>query len=144
MKVIRHILTTALLAGLISTSAYAAKNYYKWVDAEGVTHYSARKPLDVDSQIISVSTGLPRDDNGQPVQIDDEPNAGNPQAQATAAVEEDLKDPERCEAAQSNLKIINENARIRERLEDGTLRYLSQEEINDRKARAQKAIDESC
>ena len=142
----RRILTTVIIAGLISVPAYAAKNYYKWTDANGVTHYSARKPTDANAEVISVSTGLPRDDNGQPVQVEDEGQgtAAEGQTQTAQAAAVDNKDPERCEAAKNNLKIINENARIRERAEDGSTRYLTPEEIEERKQRAEKIIEESC
>ncbi len=142
-----RLLTVALLAGLISSSVWAAKNYYKWVDEDGVTHYTTRKPLNVEAEVISVSTGLPRDDSGQEVKVDDEPastGTSSTQTKTAAAAPVDDKDPERCEAAQKNLKIINENARIRERQEDGTTRFLTPEEIDQRKKQAEKAIEESC
>lgn len=144
----RRFLATTLLvatitAGIMSLPAFAAKNYYKWTDKEGVTHYTARKPHNTEVEAISVSTGLPRDSSGQPIQVEDEAPASAAETQAAADPEAN-KDPERCEAATKNLKIINENARIRERTEDGSTRFLTQEEIKQRKEQAQQAIDESC
>ena len=140
-----RLLTMAIIASLICSTAMAAKDYYKWVDENGVTHYSARKPVNVETETISVSTGLPRDENGNPVQVEDNATANNAGAsQTAAATPEDNKDPERCEAAQRNLRIISENARIRERQEDGTTRFLTQEEIEQRKNLAERAINESC
>jgi len=147
MKFLPRVIILTALASVVSVSAYAAKNYYKWVDENGVTHYTARKPHDVNAEVISVTTGLPRDDSGQPVQIEDEPAAGaagGEQTETAASAPADNKDPERCAAAQNNLQIISENNRIRERQEDGSTRFLTPEEIQQRKDLAQRAIDESC
>jgi hypothetical protein len=139
----RRILLLALITGLISSSAFAAKNYYRWVDENGVTHYTARKPYNVDSEAISVTSGLPRDESGQQIQLEDEEPSAENESQATAA-SADNKDPERCEVAKSNLKILNESARVREKDPDGNFRYLSEEEKNERKKIAEQAIAESC
>ncbi len=148
MTKIRPVLLATLMVGLslslLSISASAAKSYYKWVDENGVTHYSARKPHDKESEVISVSTGLPRDSSGQPIQIDGGPENGNQQAAAEDEDPEANKDPERCEAAKKNLEIINQNARIREKTEDGSFRILTPDEKNERKATAQQIIDEAC
>ena len=143
MTRIRLLLVTVITAGLISVPAIAAKSYYKWIDEDGVTHYTARKPHDQESEAISVLTGLPRGDNGQPIQLDD---ASTPPGAEQSAAEdpEANKDPERCDAAQKNLKILQENARIREKGLDGNFRYLSEEEKGQRKEMAEQAIAESC
>ena len=137
------ILLIGLSLGFVTSPVMAAKSYYKWVDENGVTHYTARKPYDKDAEAISVSTGQPRDADGQPIRLEDE--ATGPGGQQSAASDPDAnKDPERCKIAQSNLKVINENARIREKTDDGSFRFLSEEEKATRKKAAEQAISESC
>jgi hypothetical protein len=48
-----------------------------------------------------------------------------------------------CETARSNLDIIERNSRIRVE-EDGEQRFLSQEEINEKKQEFQTMVDENC
>ena len=53
MKVIK-ILAGIFAIGLISTNASAEDWVYKWVDAEGVTHYESRPPEWAGAEITSV------------------------------------------------------------------------------------------
>lgn len=139
-------LAICLGLGMLSSPTMAAKSYYKWVDENGVTHYSARKPHDKESEAISVTTGLSRDDSDQPSPAENSAQADAASTSEDPAAEdpEANKDPERCEIAKSNLKILNESARIREATEDGSFRYLSDDEKGQRKETAQQAITESC
>ena len=134
-----------LLASIAASYAFAAKTYYKWVDDEGVTHYSERKPQGTNAQEVNVFTGRsePTTNNvtGKPLE--------NDQA-ATESTDEEvdpeaLKDPERCKIAQKNLETMQNNNRIR--MKDpasGEYRFLSEQEKQQQMADAQKAIEESC
>ena len=151
MSFVRPFLALVLALGFLSGPVYAAKSYYKWVDEDGVTHYTERKPNGQNSEAISVSTGLPRDDNGQPIQLEDQTGDQGAEGTQTAAAGSDAaedpnanKDPERCEVAKKNLKIITENNRIREKDEKGNFRFLNPDEIDERKKAAEQAIKESC
>lgn len=41
------------------STAVSAEKYYKWVDKNGVTHYSETKPADIPTTLIKVKTGNP-------------------------------------------------------------------------------------
>ncbi|MGQ9425497.1 DUF4124 domain-containing protein [Gilvimarinus sp. F26214L] len=139
------LLTVFLATALISLPTLAAKNYYKWTDEDGVTHYSARKPHDQSADVVSVATGrpAPASDSQAPSPDkarNDEP-AGNNRAQSESG---NLKDPERCEAARNNLEVLRNNAKVRMKDENGEIHYLSEEEKAEKSREFQQAVDESC
>lgn len=145
-----NIMRTAMLlmliigTGLTSGVAIAAKDYYKWTDEEGVTHYSARKPHNRVSESISIRTG---ERTATPASS----RSGNAeQARETAsentqtAENQGLVDPERCEAARDNLKVLRDNAKVRMQDENGEIHYLSEAEKAEKTQEFQQAVDESC
>ena len=142
-------LALLLATSLLSLPALAAKTFYKWVDDEGVTHYSERKPMGTDAEAVSVSIG--RSDPVTNAQTNVQGAQGNADGQTAAGSNteevdpEALKDPERCNIARKNLETMQNNNRIR--MKDpatGEYRFLSQQEKEQQMAESQKAIDESC
>lgn len=136
----------ALISVIGVPSSMAAKNYYKWTDEDGVTHYSAQKPHNKDSEKISVSTGLPTATSTDGNKIEATTTESKP-ARAIPKKSDDLasaKDPERCTAATERLKTLTDYERVRVIGDDGEARILSKEEKAEKTAEAQKAIDEDC
>ncbi|MGH1471392.1 MAG: DUF4124 domain-containing protein [Cellvibrionaceae bacterium] len=135
---------------LISTSAMAAKNYYKWTDAEGVTHYSAQRPNNTDSEAVSIKGGRTVTENSTDTKASQTENKPKP---AGSVKEEDLapgetvevfeKDLERCKAAKDNLKLLQTSPRIRTN-NDGEVKFMSDDERATRINESQQAIEESC
>jgi cytosine/adenosine deaminase-related metal-dependent hydrolase len=136
------ILSAVLFTGI--PVAQAAKDYYKWTDENGVTHYSARKPHDQTAEVISIRTGQrvvnPSSTNAE------QGTAAKPApgVAGNGASTENLKDPERCENARTNLETLRNNARVRMQNEDGEIYYLSEEEKAEKTAQFEKAVAESC
>ena len=57
-------LTIACLVALSSISITAlGDKYYKWVDQDGVTHYSETRPVNTATTLIRVKTGTPAAEN---------------------------------------------------------------------------------
>lgn len=144
-----NIMRTAMLlifilaAGLTSVTALAAKDYYKWTDEEGVTHYSARKPYDRESESISIKTGEPSAVPANSARNTEQARGTTSESNETAE-EQRLADPERCEAARSNLEVLRNNAKVRMKDENGEIHYLNEEEKAERMQEFQQAVDESC
>lgn len=128
-------LVTALLA---ANTGVAAEKYYKWVDAQGITHYSSRPPHNQDATTVR-TTNLKPD---TPPASDPAP-ASDPLAAAPAATVPE-KSPERCTIGRNNLRTINENPRVRTKTDDGSFRYLEPAEIEAQRQRAEKEIAENC
>ncbi|GAB3111790.1 DUF4124 domain-containing protein [Aestuariicella hydrocarbonica] len=117
-----------------------SKDFYKWEDAAGVTHYSAQPPKDRPS--IKVRATNIRDTASAP-QSSNAPADKKAAAANTAAPAAYQKDPERCAAAQKNLKTMQEHARIRIK-EGDEYRYLTPEEISEHLSNAQAVVAEDC
>ena len=125
----------------------SANQLYKWVDDEGVTHFSHQPPPDDPALAPSELKAIPLTEG--PANIDDppapdesdtstppgltpeqpDPETAPGPAKADSKVEYPDKDPEKCRAAQENLKQFKEFERIRTKdPESGEFRYLDQEE----------------
>lgn len=146
---------SAVLAGALLTPQFAhAKTFYKWVDSDGVTHYSARKPRGQEAEEVEVKGGRTTKTSPSAASANTgaaaATQAAAPQQQTApaGAAESDAalanKDPERCKAARERLQTLESYARVRIRGEDGQLRYLSQQEKDEKLQEAKQAIQESC
>ena len=137
---IRSTLTALSLAALFFTltiNVASADDYFKWVDDQGVTHYSEKPPKNKVTIKGSTQTGHSAPITYNPVKtVETLP--------APAKKPQNLKDPLRCKAAKSNLESIRNSSRIKVKGENGEFRYLSQDAIAKRKKEAIKAAKESC
>ncbi len=137
----------ALVSILLLAGSVQAGSIHKWVDEDGNVHYGDAPPVTAVTESVRVLSApsnpgraLPRlgDNNG------DENAAG-----ATAAATSDDTVPAdqakiACEQAQEDLAVINRSSRIKLRSADGSERFLSTEEIAERKERAEADIDRFC
>lgn len=135
------LLTTFLSLILMSGAAMAA-NYYKWTDDNGVTHYSARKPLNHDAEVIRISTG----GRSQPQEAESSAAAATPAASHSLAAEQaaQQQDEERCNWARATLETLRNSNRVRIREDDGEVRILSEEEKAEQRQLAEEALKDAC
>jgi hypothetical protein len=120
-----------------------AGQIYKWVDAQGVTHFGAQPPQGQEATSVvtpSVPAGkpptLPRSDAiGDQQAIDKTVKKQVAEQQAQLKVF--------CEQARTNLAQLQNNTRIREEI-DGEMRRLTDETRQERITEAQKQIAENC
>lgn len=128
-----------------------AKEFYKWVDDDGITHYTVAAPKNRPSTLVrtqvsgsaptptargvSASRALPGDEGtGKTAK----PKSTVKPASAAAL------DPNRCSQAKSNIDTLVTHPRIRITDESGNIRYLSDAEKAERQAEAEQAVKESC
>lgn len=138
-------ITTLLLCSF--SNAHASKNFYKWVDEKGVTHYSAHPPAKAQEEAIKVRTTNLKADEPAPAEAGkgDTPAAtpaATPPLEGTVVRD---KSPELCKQARQNLKTFEENARLR--LKDdktGEMRYLTPDEMQSQKDLANKQVKDNC
>lgn len=132
---------------LASYQAGAGEVVYRWNDADGNPVNSDRPPpLGTDYEVISTSSSMVRevDSNEGAVPLTVKPTADNnfkPVIANKPAVE---KNPEICARAKDNLVQIDSHARIRLRDDKGEIRYLSEEEKNAERKKAQDAVKAYC
>lgn len=142
----RIILTTSLLLAL-SASAMASE-IYKWVDAQGVTHFGSQPPQGQSATSINTSAPQPKAvEEEQPAPTfesiaDPEQAAFDKKAKEEVAAKE-AERKKYCADVRTNLAQLENNPRIRMEV-DGEVRRLGEEERQQRIAEAKKAIAENC
>lgn len=136
---------------LTSSSLYAG-NILKWIDEDGNVYYGDAPPISVKTEQIRVISApsnpgkaLPRLSN---IDSPDDNNTENPEV-ATGTDNESLKLPEdqakvACKEATDDLRVIKRSSRIRLKSADGTTRYMTTEEIDERRDKAEKAVALHC
>jgi hypothetical protein len=146
----RKILMLTLLLAVVPGVAMGA-SVYKWTDENGVTHFGDRQPTGSKAERVNVRSGTSTDASGNrqsPQErlqnMQEQQNEEAEQRQETAVEEARRKQREtNCETARSNLEVIERNARIRVE-ENGEQRYLSPEEIAEKRAEFERIAEENC
>lgn len=135
---LRQSLSVGILATLLLSLAVIqpglAKELYKWTDEKGVLHYTDKPPRGVEAEKIT------KKGRTHTAVEDDSDEAAAEQQKATAS----KLNKERCEAEKKRLQVLSGNQSIRMKMEDGTSKVLSPEEIAEEIAFAQEAIDYFC
>lgn len=132
-----------LAAALAISATSQAASIYKWVDAQGVTHFDAQPPTGQPVQEINVQTpppaaapGMPADDGAaQQREIDQK-------VKSQVKVQE-AKRVENCENLRTNLAQLQNNPRVREQV-GGVSRRLTDENRKTRIEETNRAIDDYC
>jgi len=136
------------LAIFISCNGYAA-GIQKWADENGQVHYGDSPPAQTQTESIRVSRppsnpgkALPRFTGSKDAE-DAATETGSTKKQAQTETSEEV-DNQQCAQAQKDLKTLNRSARIRLKLDDGTVRYMSQEEKDERRKITEEDIKQFC
>jgi len=152
----RNTLTTLLsLLCIISSFALtetALAKTYKWVDENGVTQYTATPPPTGDFKTIKPPSKPAVDPVKAQGEFDKRLEAFNKRKEETdkakaEADEQAAKAAEakkNCEQAKKNLNLLQTKVRVRYKEEDGSVRYLTDEEREANMKRAQGAIKSYC
>lgn len=141
------ILVTALFILTCATS-YSYAEVYKWTDNSGNTHYSDIKPNEVTSEKLNIKTSNLNQTRKSPqssAQELDEDKAKELQDKAEKLQSQAQNDATKtqCQNIRDNLKTLQENSRIKIN-ENGALRYMSPEEIENKKQEYSQQIAEQC
>lgn len=150
-------IAAVVCAAVVFSGQVAANEYYKWVDDDGVTHYTVAAPKDRPSELVRVSGGkervvkkaegdatsaktfLPGDEKGSAIQAKAKEAEKTAEQPTMSAI-----DPVRCDGARRNIEMLNSYPRIRVTDPDGSIRYLTDAERADKMAEAETAVRESC
>ncbi len=141
-RIMKYILLGIILLGLLPLSSEAKQKLYKWVDKDGVTHYSAQPPVDQKVDTINITTGYVAPPPPPPARAK---LSASQAASATPPEAESLKDPEKCKKVRGELEKMRIYPRIRVKDSDtGELRYLSPEEKAERVKRTEQQEKAFC
>lgn len=127
----------------LSGSAMAAQ-VYKWIDAQGVTHFGTQPPSGQPVTRINTKSSIP------PVATPSNPASGADSAQQEAdkKVKQEVAKNEQemkqyCERLRTDLAHLKNNPRLRVE-EKGEVRRLGEDERQSRIAEAEKRIADDC
>lgn len=140
----RWMILAATLTIAIAPAVGQAAQIYKWVDAQGVTHFDAQPPAGQTAQEI---------DTAKPVAA---PSAPPPPSQEGAREQEavdakvrkqvaaqEAKRKEGCEEQRTNLAQLQNNPRVRQEV-NGEFRRFTEEERQARIADVKTYLDDQC
>ncbi|MGK9067550.1 DUF4124 domain-containing protein [Stutzerimonas chloritidismutans] len=121
-----------------------AGQVYKWVDAQGTTHFGAQPPAGQTAEAFSTAVPVPRPASPPPHQdeAEQEQQAIDKKVkQQVAKQEAELKSY--CTTLRTNLAQLENNPRVRIE-EAGKMRRLGEEERQQRISETQRKISETC
>ncbi len=123
-----------------------AESIYRWVDDEGVTHFTAHPPKNRQSESVHTQTG-----HSEPVdyssQYSGRAGSDNSQAQSEGSDSERLSQQEldeACQTARQNLEVLERGGRIAIETDDGSPRYLDSDEREERAETARQIMENAC
>ena len=135
---------------LILSTSLSAGTIHKWVDDEGNVHYGDAPPVSTTSETVRVQSApsdpgraLPRlsTQSGESGSASSDGSTGS--AADKSGVPADQAELT-CQRARKDLKVISSSDRIKLQAADGTSRYMTSEEIDERKQQSQSDIDKFC
>lgn len=141
------------MAVLLTISAAASAEVYRWVDGQGRVYYSDR-PAE-NAQLVSVASRptnrekvaeRTQAEGTQRAQVADR-DAQQRADQATAnAVQQDVTKTreQQCKEAQERYKTAVESQRLYRVGKDGERQYLTDAELTETRVNSRKAVDELC
>ncbi|WPN58940.1 DUF4124 domain-containing protein [Pseudomonas sp. P9_31] len=133
--------TAGLLIGL--SPLCMAGQVYKWIDAQGVTHFDAQPPQGREASLV-VTPATPVGKPSTPPRgnvIGDQKAIDNKVKKQVGEQQAQLK--VFCEQARTNLAQLQNNPRLREEV-DGEMRRLTDQQRQERITEAQKQITKNC
>ncbi|WP_203301807.1 DUF4124 domain-containing protein [Marinobacter sediminum] len=146
----KNILTLSLLLAVLPSVSMGA-SVYKWTDENGVTHFGDRQPTGAQSEKVNVRSGSASPASANRPSPTERVNALEEREQEAAeqrreSAAEEARQKQRaanCSTAQANLDVMARNARIRIE-ENGEQRYLTQEEIAEKRVQFEEIVAENC
>ncbi|AHF65977.1 MULTISPECIES: DUF4124 domain-containing protein [Pseudomonas] len=137
----RWMILAAALSMAVSTTSQAAP-IYKWVDAQGVTHFDAQPPAG--QQVEEINVQKPPTAPAASTASEPDPQQQDIDAKVKKQVRaQEARMADNCEVLRTNLAQLQNNPRVREQTEGGTKR-LTDDERKARVAETQRTIAEYC
>jgi hypothetical protein len=147
----RTIFMGSLLLALAPT--VMAAQVYKWVDAQGITHFGAQPPEGTDAATVNTNSAPPKASSNFPPPAAAKPVLPPSEDEKQKAADEKVRqevaqqEAERlksCDKLRTDLAQLKNNPRIRVDDGSGELRRITEEERQARIATSEKGIRENC
>ncbi|MEN4752835.1 DUF4124 domain-containing protein [Pseudomonas sp. Ps21-P2] len=140
----RWMMLAATLTLAVAPAVSQAAQIYKWVDAQGVTHFDAQPPAGQAAQEINTASPVTAPPAPPPQNQDGvrEQEAVDAKVKKQVAVQE-AKLKEACDGQRTNLAQLQNNPRVRQEV-NGEFRRFTEEERQARIAEVKKYLDDQC
>ena len=133
---------------LLASTSLTAGSIHKWTDADGNVFYGDAPPISAKTEGVWVQSApsnpgkaLPRlSTQGNEADTAGESAATTSNGNAVPADQAKVA----CDNANKDLEIIQSSSRVKLKLADGSTRYLTSEEIDERRAQAESEIQRFC
>ena len=127
---------------LLTSISLHAGEIHKWIDADGNVHYGDAPPITVKTESVRIQSAPSNPGKSLPrLSTSASRDAADAANDTVVAKQQAII---RCAQAKEDFEIISTNSRIKLKSADGSERYLSNEEIGQRKKQAKSNIDEFC
>jgi hypothetical protein len=134
--------TIFFMVSLLISPLCTAAQIYKWVDAQGVTHFDAQPPQGREATTVVMPSSV-----SQPATLPDSKAIGNQQdidnTVKKQVAEQQAQLKAFCVQARTNLAQLQNNPRLREAVE-GEMRRLTDQQRQERISETQKQIAQNC
>lgn len=132
---------------LAMSSSVTAAQIYKWVDAQGTTHFGAQPPAGQMAETLSRVAAPPKPTT-QPTAAEQDENPDAQQRDIDRKVKQQVASQEAerkryCETLRTNLAQLENNPRVRVE-ENGEVRRVTEDERQERIAETRQKIGENC
>ena len=125
---------------LLASTSINAGSIHKWTDAEGNVSYGDAPPNSAKTEDVRVQSAPSNPGKALP--------RLSSSASESAAADDTTVPADQaklaCDNAQQDLEIIQSSSRVKLKLADGSTRYLTSEEIDERKTQAESDIARFC
>lgn len=132
---------------LLASTSLTAGSIHKWTDAEGNVFYGDTPPTSAKTEGVRVQSAPSNPGKALPrLSSPDSPVAADSDTPATDSNGNIPADQAKiaCDNAKEDLDVIGRSSRVKIKSTDGTTRYLTSEEIDQRKVQAEDDIQRFC
>lgn len=133
---------------LLASMSLNAGSIRKWVDEEGNVHYGDSPPATAKTEGVRVQSAPSNPGKALPrLGSSGDSDSSDGDATDTAAGSNEVPSDQAkiaCDNAREDLNVINNSARIKMKSGDGTTRYMTTEEIEERKSQSEADIKRFC
>jgi hypothetical protein len=139
--------TLTILFLLLNSTAAMSTKLYKWVDDKGNVYYGQTRPTEYEAREVNAPPPPPTDapdlNKKYAEQILGKNKSASEKSQTSSDMDPDIK-ASQCAKARNNLTNLQNNARVRVKNPDGSVRLLNDEEKQAKLKESQKQIDYYC
>lgn len=142
---IRPLAASILL--LTALPLLAQNTVYRWTDESGIVHYGATPPLGVEAELVKTGSSNSPSSDGET----SAPGTEAGTAEGETAEPEVKLTPEMqarkdamCKEERERLASLQKPGRIRMKAPDGSIKYLSMEEVQAEINTTKKVIEDTC